>query len=209
MLKVNEIFFDIQDGTTFVGFPSIFISLAGKGVNHNYHSSGSNYSLKGEVSLTIEQILKEISRYNCYIVFITGGEPLFQSKIHSLISELTTKNYLVLVETSGIETIKTLNSKAIIILNIPAPSSINFSNFKFDNLNYLRTKDQIKFTLASSRDYNWAKELIFKQMLFEKCNILFYPEKSKLDYNTLAEWIISDQLPVRLGFNLKEIFKKN
>ena len=207
MLKVNEIFFDIQDGTTFVGFPSIFISLAGGSLNNYYTSINSNYALKGEASLTIEQIMQEIARYNCYIVFIMGGEPLYQSKIHSLITSLTNKNYLVLVETSGTESIKNFNSKAIIILNIPCPSSANFSNFHFDNLNYLRTKDQIKFTLSSSRDYNWAKELIFKQMLFEKCNILFYANKESLDFKTLSEWIITDQLPVRLGFNLKDLFK--
>ena len=136
---------------------------------------------------------------------VTGGNPLLEEKTHSLISALINKNFLVLIETDGTESIKNINSKSIVLLDVKCPGETNFNNFLMDNLTYVRPKDQLRFYITSSRDYNWSKELIFKNMLFEKCNLLFFADDKDLSSKTLSEWIISDQLPVRLGTKINLI----
>lgn len=205
MIKVNDIFFDIQIGTTFIGFPSVFISLSGKSTAASHVKLRPDASPGINKELTIEEIIAEIAKYNCYIVVISGGEPLKQEKIHMLIADLVNKNYLVLMETDGSQSINEINSKAILLLNIKCPEENDFDKNNYENLSLLRTKDQVKFLISSSRDYNWAKELVFKHMLFEKCNILFFANEKELPTNKLCDWIITDQLPVRLGFHAKRL----
>jgi len=138
MLKVNEIFFDLQSETTFVGFPSVFVSLAGGTPGSRYASLNPKHALINEKDMTIEEIVKEISRYNCYIVVITGGEPLAQNKTHLLITNLVKKNYLVLLETNGKMNINQINNKAIIVMKIKYPNIEDEGRIQLENLKYLR-----------------------------------------------------------------------
>jgi 7-carboxy-7-deazaguanine synthase len=175
MINIDEIYFDIQNQTTFVGFPTIFIQLSGGVPCSRYTTKNPQVSIKTNKSLTIEQILDEVSNYNCYIVNIIGGEPLTHPDVTQMISILLNKNYLVVVETNGSESIKSINSKSVIVMEVKCPDDDSFVKVDINNFQYLRTKDQLKFTISSSRDYHWAKDMLFKNMLFEKCNIIFFP----------------------------------
>jgi 7-carboxy-7-deazaguanine synthase len=204
VLKVKDIIFDIQEETTFIGFPSVYIHLENKG---NELTSTEKTSDSKASSLTVEEILDEVSKYNSYIIVITSCDPLDNKDINDLITALVNKNYLVLIETKGTQTIKNINNKALIILEVKCPDSIDFNKFMMENLKYIRPKDQLKFIISSSRDYHWAKDLIFKEMLFEKCNLLFFVDEKNLTTRTLADWIITDQLPIRLGCKRTNLFK--
>ena len=74
MLKVNEIFYSIQGESSFVGIPFVFVRLTGCNLRCSYCDTKFAYE-EGQ-DLSVEQIFKEIKKFKCKYVEITGGEPL-------------------------------------------------------------------------------------------------------------------------------------
>ena len=204
MLKVNEIFFDIQRNTAFPGFPGIFVHLSGGKPGSLYTAHRSRLSIKADQAMTIESICEEISKYNCPVVIISGEEPLLQSKTSLLISRLVDK-YIVILETSGMIPVENINRSAIINFSVNCSESDSFDDVFMENLHTLQKKDFLKFIISKERDYNRARDLLNKRNLFESCNIMFIANEKHLSSKTLADWIISDQLHVRLGFHVEKL----
>jgi len=72
-------------------------------------------------------------------------------------------------------------------------------------LNYLKAKDEIKLVITDHEDYLWAKNTIQEKNLLENFDILFSPSFEQVKSQDLAEWILKDQLPVRLQLQLHKI----
>ncbi|MFZ9614541.1 MAG: 7-carboxy-7-deazaguanine synthase QueE, partial [Candidatus Methylopumilus sp.] len=75
----------------------------------------------------------------------------------------------------------------------------------WENLNLIRAKDEIKFVLCSREDYDWAKKILDQYQLTERCHVLFSPVYQKLNATDLGNWILQDQLPVRLQIQLHKL----
>ncbi len=65
--------------------------------------------------------------------------------------------------------------------------------------------DEIKFVLASRRDYLWALDMIRDRGLAERHTVLFAPVHGVLDDVELGRWILEDHAPVRLQLQLQKI----
>jgi 7-carboxy-7-deazaguanine synthase len=153
----------------------------------------------------MKEITKFVYQYRTRLVTITGGEPLLQPAVIPLIKYLLEKAYIVLVETNGSLPINILPPGVIRIMDIKCPGS-GMSNFmEWKNIDYLGPKDEVKFVLSDKYDYEWAKEICFKYQLQRRSQILFAPVFQKLSLSTLAEWILSDQISVRLQPQLHKI----
>ena len=83
-----------------------------------------------------------------------------------------------------------------------------------DNLKRLVPGDEIKFVLSSRRDYDWAVETIESHRLDthsaarhrgDAPGILFSPATDRLAPALLAQWLLEDELPVRLQCQLHKI----
>ena len=72
-------------------------------------------------------------------------------------------------------------------------------------MNYLKAKDEIKLVITDHEDYLWAKNMIQEKNLLENFDILFSPSFEQVKSQDLAEWILKDQLPVRLQLQLHKI----
>ena len=70
------------------------------------------------------------------------------------------------------------------------------------NLSTLAAKDEAKFVLADRADYDWAREILAQYDLGSRCSVLFSPVFGALDLRQLAEWILSDRLPVRFQLQM-------
>jgi 7-carboxy-7-deazaguanine synthase len=70
------------------------------------------------------------------------------------------------------------------------------------NIEYLLPHDQIKFVITDRIDYDWAKKIIQEYSLTQRCHILFSPSYQQLNNQTLADWILTDRLPVRFQIQL-------
>jgi 7-carboxy-7-deazaguanine synthase len=199
-LVVNEIFFSLQGESSFTGLPTIFIRLTGCPLRCHY--CDTEYAFHEGNKITIRNILQEISGYRTRYVTVTGGEPLAQRGCYDLLSQLCDEGYHVSLETSGAMEIASVDERVCKILDIKTPGSGETGRNRLDNLKHLATCDQIKFVICDEADYQWTRTMINDYQLHERCSILLSPSHEQLQAATLADWILRDQLPVRLQIQL-------
>ena len=202
-LKIFEIFYSLQGESSRVGLPTIFIRLSGCPMRCHYCDTA--YAFQGGSMMTIDEIIKTIKKYDTPYVTVTGGEPLAQKEVLSLLKVLADQNYEVSLETGGGLSIKEVDPRIKIILDIKTPESGEEKKNHWDNLNLIHSKDEIKFVLCSREDYYWAKKILNQYKLAEKCDVLFSPVYQKLNTTNLGNWILEDQLPVRMQIQLHKL----
>ena len=200
MLKINEIFYSIQGESSMAGLPCIFIRLTYCNLRCSY--CDTEYAFYEGTNYTIEEILTEIKKYNCNLVEITGGEPLVQKEVLPLMKILSDSGYKVMVETGGSLSIKEVDQRVKVIMDFKCPSSKMAEKNLFENINYLKKNDEVKFVIGNREDYDWSKNVIDKYQLTEKCAVLFSNVFSELEPVQLAEWILNDNLKVRFQIQM-------
>jgi len=204
-MKVCEIFTSIQGESTYAGMPCTFIRLTGCNLQCSYCDTSYAYFEGRELSE--DQILSEVQRAGIDLVEITGGEPLLQYEVFQLIRRLLDENYEILIETNGSKSIKEIDKRAIVVLDIKTPGSGMSGEMDFSNLDFIRSSDEIKFVITNREDYEWSKEIIQKHKLLGKCHLLFSTAFEILPPENLARWMIDDRLKIRLNLQLhKYIF---
>ncbi|HOM99060.1 MAG TPA: radical SAM protein [Acidobacteriota bacterium] len=202
VLYIAEIFFSIQGESTYSGEPCLFVRLSGCDLRCAW--CDTTYAFSPGKRMTPEDVETTLSRWRCNLVEITGGEPLLQPAVPRLIRRLLDAGKRVLVETGGHRDISVVDPRAVVILDIKCPDSRMSRYNDWTNLQRLRPQDQIKFVLASRSDYEWARDVARSRRLGER-TVLFSPVWSTLEPRLLAEWILEDELPVRLQLPLHKI----
>ena len=129
---------------------------------------------------------------------VTGGEPLLQPAVLPLLTRLCDLGKTVLLETSGTLDIAPVDPRVIKIMDLKCPSSGAADQNWFANIAQLSRLDEIKFVIADRADYEWAKGRLAEHALAQRCDVLFSAVMDQLPLKTLAEWILTDHLPVRL-----------
>jgi len=158
--------------------------------------------------MSIDEILAEIGKYNCNLVEITGGEPLVQQGSLDLIHKLCEAGYKVLLETGGSLPIKEIDRRVNIILDLKCPSSGMEKKNLYDNLDYIKPSDEVKFVIGSREDYEWTKEKLNEYDLTNKAKILCSVVFGKLEPLTLVNWILEDKLKVRFQLQMHKFIWK-
>lgn len=169
------------------------------------HYCDTAYAFQGGSMMTIDEIMLTIGNYGTRFVTVTGGEPLAQKEVHFLLKILADKNYEVSMETGGGLSIKDVDPRIKIILDIKTPDSGETGKNHWENLESIHSKDEIKFVLCSREDYDWAKKIMDKYQLHQKCSVLFSPVYQTLDPTDLGNWILKDQLDVRMQIQLHKL----
>lgn len=200
MLRINEIFYSIQGESSLAGLPCIFIRLTFCNLRCSY--CDTEYAFYEGTDYSIDEILFEIKKYDCNLVEITGGEPLVQKEILSLMNVFCDSGYDVMIETGGSLPIKEIDPRVKVIIDLKCPSSKMSHKNLYENINFLKPIDEVKFVIGNREDYDWAKDIIEKYLLTEKCAILFSNVFSKLEPVQLAEWILKDNLKVRFQIQM-------
>lgn len=135
-------------------------------------------------------------------ILLTGGEPLLQSGSIELVTRLSEYAYVVLVETNGSMDISVLPNKVIAIVDIKCPASGQNHMMYWDNLTRLRPTDEVKFVVTDRFDYEWAREICQEKLIGSCKEILMAPVFGSLAPREIAEWILLDDLEVRLQLQL-------
>ena len=204
-LKINEIYFSVQGESSYSGLPCIFVRLTYCNLRCTY--CDSEYSFYEGKKMKIVDILKEIKKYSCNLVEVTGGEPLLQKNCINLLNELVKNKYDVLLETSGSLSISDVPNKVINIIDFKCPSSKMDSKNMWDNINYLKKNDEIKFVIGDRNDYEWTKQKIKEFELNQICDILISPVYGQIEPKEIVNWILEDNLKVRFQIQMhKEIW---
>jgi 7-carboxy-7-deazaguanine synthase len=202
-LKVFEIFYSLQGESSRVGLPTIFIRLSGCPMRCYYCDTA--YAFQGGSMMDIDDIMSSIKKYDTRYVTVTGGEPLAQKEVLNLLKTLADSDYEVSLETGGGLSIKEVDPRVKIILDIKTPESGEEKKNHWENLEIIDSKDEIKFVICSRGDYEWAKQILDQYQLTEKCEILFSPVYQKLNATDLGNWILKDQLHVRMQIQLHKL----
>jgi 7-carboxy-7-deazaguanine synthase len=72
----------------------------------------------------------------------------------------------------------------------------------YENVEYVKSNDEVKFVIGNREDYDWAKEVIVKYNITEKCSVLFSTVFGTLNPATMVEWILQDKLNVRFQLQM-------
>ena len=200
MLEVTEIYKSVQGESTYMGLPCVFIRLTG--CNLRCVWCDTPHAFHDGKKLSIHQIIDEVKSYDINLVEITGGEPLLQKEVFPLMESLLKNKFKVMLETSGSLAINNVPAKVIKIIDLKCPGSGEENKNLWENLNHLTSTDEIKFVIADKTDYEWSKKVLQNYELDKKVPVLFSPVFEKLKLKDLTEWILEDNLPVRLHTQL-------
>ena len=199
-LRINEIFLSIQGETSRVGLPTAFVRLTGCPLRCHYCDTA--YAFDEGVSMTVAEVLDAVRARQAPHVTVTGGEPLAQKNCLGLLALLCDEGYQVSLETGGALDVSAVDTRVMKIVDIKTPGSGEEAKNRYENLDWLRAHDQIKFVIRDRRDYEWATEMLRARRLNETCEVLYSPSHGELPAATLADWILADVLPVRLQIQL-------
>lgn len=199
-LRITEIFFSLQGETRTVGLPTVFVRLTGCPLRCGYCDTA--YAFQGGQWHEIDAIVQQVAQYKAKYVTVTGGEPLAQKACHELLTRLCDAGYEVSLETSGALDVSQVDDRVVKVVDIKTPGSGEVEKNLFSNLDYLLPHDQIKFVICNHADYVWAKEIMQQYRLTDRCQILFSPSHAEQPAGELADWILQDQLMVRLQIQL-------
>ena len=217
---ITEIFKSVQGESTRAGLPCIFVRLTGCNLRCTWCDTA--YAFHGGKKMSVEEVCERVdalagreedmsgSQARVPLVELTGGEPLLQEEIYPLAEKLLAEGYTVMIETSGERFVGRLPREVIKIVDVKCPDSGEPDTFDMNNLEALGENDEVKFVLATRRDYEFAKEFTalhelarrVKQVLFSP---VFEDPEGKwpgLEARELVEWMLADGLPVRLGLQL-------
>jgi 7-carboxy-7-deazaguanine synthase len=214
-VKINEIFYSVQGEGQTMGYPTIFVRTSGCNLRCSWCDTAYAYEEGKETP--IPQILKEVGKYKCKRICLTGGEPLAQSESIELVRKLLNMGYSVDVETNGSISVEPLLQavakkeldRLLISLDLKTPSSGMKDKNDYDNVARLRPHDQLKFIIADKKDYTWIKKAM--DYFPPKCRVYAHPvggADSKL-LAKLAEWILEDNIDVSIGVQLHKIIWGN
>jgi 7-carboxy-7-deazaguanine synthase len=214
-MQITEIYKSLQGESTYAGLACVFVRLTGCNLRCNW--CDSEYTFQGGRKMTVDEIMDEVLRLSSTgLVEITGGEPMLQEReVVPLMQRLVDDDYRVLLETSGERPLERVPADVVKIVDVKCPDSGEGGTFHVENLATLTAKDEIKFVLASRGDYDFARDFTERNRLAERVNaILFSPAFRKnatgardsshclIDPQQLAEWMIADNVPARLGLQL-------
>jgi 7-carboxy-7-deazaguanine synthase len=215
-MQITEIYKSLQGESTYAGLPCVFVRLTGCNLRCSW--CDSEYTFFGGRKLSMEEVLDEVLQLSPGggLVEITGGEPMLQDReLVPLMQRLLEHDYTVLLETSGERPLERVPPAVVKIVDVKCPDSGEGDTFRLENVEVLNHRDEIKFVLSSRNDYEFARNFVIRHSLSAKVNaVLFSPAFRKeasgarnsshclLDPQELAEWMIADNVPARLGLQL-------
>src|ERR1022692_3981348 len=215
-MQIIEIYKSLQGESSYAGLPCVFVRLAGCNLRCTW--CDSEYTFKGGERMTREDIEREVQRLSPDggLVEITGGEPLLQEQeVVPLMDRLLVTGYTVLLETSGERPLERVPSQVVKIVDVKCPDSGEGGTFRMENLAALTARDEVKFVVASRRDYEFARGFIQEHALSGRvASVILSPAFRKdatgsrdvshclVDPRELAEWILADGLNARLGLQI-------
>ncbi len=227
-MVITEIFKSIQGESTYAGLPCVFVRLTGCNLRCTWCDTA--YAFYGGTKMSVEEVLDRVNALataaqdqpgpsngasvpgspKISLVEVTGGEPLLQAEVYPLAEKLLGAGYRVLVETSGERYVGKLPREVVKIVDVKCPDSGEADTFDPANFDVLDRKDEVKFVISSRRDYEFAREFSARHALAERVHqVIFSPVMADpggswpgINAQELAEWILADVLPVRLGLQL-------
>ena len=203
-LTINEIYYSIQGESTWAGLPCVFVRLTFCNLRCNY--CDTEYAFYEGKKRALSEIQDAVETFGCRLVEITGGEPLLQKNVISLMAMLCDSDYTVLLETSGAHDISKVDPRVHRIMDLKTPGSGEVDKNLWSNIVHVTPRDEVKFVMGSREDYEWSRDKVQQYDLTSRCNaVLFSPIFGRIDPRQIVEWILTDKLNVRFQLQMHKI----
>jgi 7-carboxy-7-deazaguanine synthase len=191
-LLIHELYRSIQGESTFAGLPCVFVRCAVCDLRCKWCDTPHAFN-QGE-RMSRSSVLERTLAFGCPLVELTGGEPLLQPDVFPLITEFADAGKTVLLETSGAHDISSVDKRVHIILDLKCPDSGESHRNLWPNLEVLKPTDEIKFVIASRRDWEWTEATIRERNLDERFHCLVSAVFGAVEPADLAEWLLASGL---------------
>ena len=204
VVRINEIFYSIQGESSKAGERCVFVRLTGCGLRCTY--CDTEYAFYEGEDLSVDTVVEKVKSYNCDLVELTGGEPLEQEAVYSLIDRLLAEGFELMIETGGHMDISRVDTRVKRIVDLKTPYSGMEKRNRYENVEHLTKNDEVKFVIGSREDFEWARDRVREFNLNERAGVvLFSPVWGEVQPLALANWIMEEQLPVRFQLQLHKI----
>ena len=204
---VVEKFVSINGESICAGEPAVFIRFRGCDLNCSYCDTkwANSISAPAEM-LSAKDIISYVESTGITDVTLTGGEPLLQKDIKTLIEMLVSNGHRVEIETNGAHPIDVLAAsecRPVFTLDYKLPSSGMERFMLTDNYKYLDTNDAVKFVSGDINDLEAARAVIERYRLTEKCKVYISPVFGKIEPEQIVDYLIDNKMNgVRLQLQL-------
>ena len=199
-MKVSEIFYSIEGEGIEIGRPEVFIRLAECNLRCTW--CDTKYALENSKEMSVNDVIKEVGKYPCRSVSITGGEPLLQrEELLKLVEQLKKMDYWIQINTNGTIFDEEIFSMAdLISMDCKCPSSEMKSDLSVleETSRLFEQKTQFKFIISNEEDYEYAVNIV-SSFLHGTSNLIFQPEwNSRKFAEKLVDLVKKDNLKVRV-----------
>jgi 7-carboxy-7-deazaguanine synthase len=199
-LLIHEIYQSVQGESTFAGLPCVFVRTTVCSQRCRWCDTPHAFT-QGE-RMPRAAVLEQALAFGCPLVEITGGEPLLQPEVLPLMRELADAGRTVLLETSGAHDVSAVDPRVHVILDLKCPDSGESHRNLWSNLAHLDPGDQIKFVIASRRDWDWTVAAIREHRLDERFQCLVSRVFEAVQPVDLVQWLLEAKLH-RVRFQLQ------
>ena len=199
-LLIHEIYRSLQGESTFAGLPCVFVRTTGCGQRCTW--CDTPHAFADGTELPVDEVLRRVLEFDCPLVELTGGEPLLQAEVFPLMTALANAGKTVLLETGGAEDVSRVDPRVHIIMDLKCPDSGECERNRFDNLNHLKPTDEIKFVIASGRDFDWTVDTIRQQGLDQRFTVLLSAVFGRVVLSDLAAGLLGSGLNVRMQLQM-------
>ncbi len=203
--KVAEKFVSINGEGRRAGQPAVFVRFTGCNLNCSYcDTKWANEPTAPYTRMSAEGICGYVGKTGIVNVTLTGGEPLLQPDICTLIEKLCGDGHIVEIETNGaadiLPAIKAGNENLTLTMDYKLPSSGMERFMLHDNYRHIRKCDTIKFVSGSEEDLHRTAEIIKKYSLTERCAVYISPVFGKIEPSRIVEFMLENKMN---GVNLQ------
>ncbi len=123
-----------------------------------------------------------------------------------MLQRLCDAGYQVSLETSGALDVAGVDPRVSKVVDLKTPGSEEVGRNRYENIELLTSNDQVKFVICSREDYDWAVSKLIQYGLDQRAGeVLFSPSHQQVSARQLADWVIADNLPVRMQLQLHKI----
>lgn len=199
-MDVVEIFKSIEGEGKRTGLPTTFVRLWGCPLKCSY--CDTRYACEGTdyKEMSVTQIIDKVKDLGLNRVTLTGGEPLFQLGLDTLLAEMfkAIPKLEVNIETNGAESILLLEDPKLqgknifVTMDWKCPSSGMNAEMDYSNLYYLNDEDVLKFVVGSTEDLEEMSKII--KDLEADCQVYASPIFGQIEPKQIVEYILENDL---------------
>jgi len=199
-LLIHEIYRSLQGESTFAGLPCVFVRTSVCGQRCTW--CDTPYAFAEGTEMSVAEVLRRVGELDCPLVELTGGEPLLQAETRPLMTALADAGHTILLETGGAEDVSDVDRRVHVIMDLKCPDSGECERNRWTNLDHLKPTDEIKFVIASRRDFDWTAETIRTHRLDERFTVLLSAAFGRVTLADLAAWLLESRLNVRMQLQM-------